>query len=190
MLKGIVHKFYCDMYRQYILITFDPAKFTRMTTIDMGPDLAGGCVCQMDNSPLIMWLDMTEDGKLDMTDCAHESFHIADLMLDMVGMEYTHDTGNEHIAYLIGWTMGCVLEAQHYEKVNMGLVDKQGNPIDEPSEGFTVIELEDDEDILDMLERSADAWDKKCREDGVDDEITTREDLAKAIELLNNDSQM
>lgn len=130
MLKGIVHKFYCDMYRQYILVTFDADKFTRMTGIHMGSDIAGGCVCQMDNAPLLMWLDMTEDGKLDMTDCAHESFHIADLMLDMVGMEYQHESGNEHVAYLVGWAMGCCIEAQYYEKVNMGIIDYQGNPIE------------------------------------------------------------
>jgi hypothetical protein len=188
-LKGLVFKFYNETYRQYVLITFDAKKFERMTGGESIGD-AGGCVAIIPGHPLTMWLDMDEDDKIDMTDAAHESFHVADFLANMVGMEYVAETGNEHIAYLLGWVMGCVLEAQFRQQVNDGLKDLDGNDIDESSEGFTVIQMEADDDILDMLERSSRAWDEKCREDGVDDEITTREDLAKAIELLNQDSQM
>lgn len=160
-MKGVVHKFYSDLYREYVLITFDKDKFCRMTgTGDLSH--AGGCVAIIPGHPLVMWLDMDAEGKLDMTDCAHESFHVADFILDNKGMEYCHDTGNEHMAYLIGWVMGCVLEAQYSQQINDGHVP---DPRSHSSCGVSMIEIDEDTDIHEMLERAAREWDEQFRLD-------------------------
>lgn len=33
---------------------------------------------------------------------AHEAFHVVDFVADACGLDYVRNTGNEHIAYLIG----------------------------------------------------------------------------------------
>lgn len=142
-MNGVVHKFYSDLYREYILITFDKKKFCRLTG-SFNLDGAGGCVAVVPGRPLVMWVEMDEEGKLDMTDCAHESFHVADFILDSKGMEYCHETGNEHMAYLIGWVMGCVLEAQNAQQINDGHIPdprfvEEGLSFEE-MEGFDVSE--------------------------------------------------
>ena len=39
------------------------------------------------------------------THFAHEAFHVADFIADICGLDYVKDTGNEHIAYLIGYVI-------------------------------------------------------------------------------------
>ena len=36
---------------------------------------------------------------------AHEAFHVVDFIVDACGLDYVRNTGNEHIAYLIGYVV-------------------------------------------------------------------------------------
>lgn len=41
---------------------------------------------------------------------AHECYHIADMLLEAKGMEYKAGSGNEHIAYLVGYLVERVFD--------------------------------------------------------------------------------
>jgi hypothetical protein len=177
-MKAICHKFYNTVYRQYILIIFDKEKFKSLTGGEELLTSAGGCCAVLESGLMLMWLEMDEKGKIEMTDAAHESFHAADFLLDSVGMEYSHDTGNEHMAYLIGWMMGCVLQAQHTQQINDGIIYNPKKPT------ITTHILKEGDDIAELLEKSANEWDEKCHNDPTDGNLT------EIRKLLNQDSLM
>ena len=39
---------------------------------------------------------------ISISNIAHEAYHVADALLEDTGMEYNYNSGNEHIAYLVG----------------------------------------------------------------------------------------
>ncbi len=111
-MQNIIHKVYVDMYRQELYITFSPKSFTRLTGHTL-PDHVGGCVSNGKNFTL--WLELDEEGKLNMSNVAHEAFHVCDFIADRVGLVLSEDTGNEHFAYLTGWIVEAILYAHENE---------------------------------------------------------------------------
>lgn len=50
----------------------------------------------------------TEKEYLTIKTIAHEAFHVCDMLIEDVGMRYVYNTGNEHVAYLIGYIADCI----------------------------------------------------------------------------------
>ena len=40
---------------------------------------------------------------INISNISHEAYHLADALLEDTGMEYNYNSGNEHIAYLVGY---------------------------------------------------------------------------------------
>lgn len=40
---------------------------------------------------------------INISSISHEAYHLADALLEDTGMEYNYNSGNEHIAYLVGY---------------------------------------------------------------------------------------
>ena len=40
---------------------------------------------------------------INISSISHEAYHVADALLEDTGMEYNYNSGNEHIAYLVGY---------------------------------------------------------------------------------------
>ena len=53
-------------------------------------------------------------------DFAHEAFHVANFIADICGLDYVKDTGNEHIAYLIGYVISLFEDWKNktFKKIN------------------------------------------------------------------------
>lgn len=47
---------------------------------------------------------------------AHEAFHAASMILDLVGVTYHPGDTNETFAYLIGWVVSCCEDAKKYKE--------------------------------------------------------------------------
>ena len=45
---------------------------------------------------------------ISISNIAHEAYHIADALLEDTGMEYNYNSGNEHIAYLVGYVASLI----------------------------------------------------------------------------------
>ena len=43
---------------------------------------------------------------------AHEAVHVMDSFMDVLGIERAKDGTNEHLAYLMGWIVGCMDEVK------------------------------------------------------------------------------
>ena len=87
------------------------------TTVD-DFDKAANCTCDLfcngavsrrDDGNLDLFIPVDITGYFSITTVAHEAFHIADFIADKVGLEYTHGTCNEHIAYLVGSAVKHIL---------------------------------------------------------------------------------
>ena len=51
--------------------------------------------------------------RLNASDVIHEASHVADGVFDDCGVMLTENTGNEHIAYLIGYIAGCLWDVNN-----------------------------------------------------------------------------
>ena len=40
---------------------------------------------------------------INISSISHEAYHVADVISEDVGLEYNYNSGNEHIAYLVGY---------------------------------------------------------------------------------------
>jgi hypothetical protein len=58
------------------------------------------------------------DGIPSSPQMAHEAFHVANGILKSVDLEfnYSKNTGNEHLAYIIEWAVKCMCDAIEKEK--------------------------------------------------------------------------
>jgi len=45
---------------------------------------------------------------MNISDISHEAYHVADAILEDVGLEYNLNSANEHIAYLVGYVAGLI----------------------------------------------------------------------------------
>ena len=45
---------------------------------------------------------------ISISNIAHEAYHVADALLEDTGMEYNYNSGNEHIAYLVGYVASLI----------------------------------------------------------------------------------
>lgn len=71
-------------------------KFTGERTEGMG------AATFRDNGLFAVFIPADESGCVNIRHAAHEAYHVADFLLEHVWMEYKHNSGNEHVAYLVG----------------------------------------------------------------------------------------
>lgn len=55
-----------------------------------------------------VFIPANESGAVSIRSAAHEAYHVADFVKELVEMEYKHNSGNEHIAYLVGHVCECI----------------------------------------------------------------------------------
>lgn len=107
-MKGLIHKVYCDMYKTDLTVCFCKDTFTRKTGHN---GEFGGCVFWDGKSQVMhIYLMKTDDGCISVPDAAHEAFHVADNIFERTGMVVQEETGNEHMAYLVGWVIHRIFD--------------------------------------------------------------------------------
>ena len=108
------NKFRLDPYNTWVYLYTKKEDFDKAANCTCGP-WCNGAVSRREDGDLDLFIPVEEDGHYSIPTIAHEAFHIADFIADKVGLEYTHGTCNEHIAYLIGSAVKHIL--QQLEKV-------------------------------------------------------------------------
>lgn len=109
------NKFKLDPYDTWVYLYTKKEDFDKAANCTSGPLCNGAVSRGRDDGNLDLFIPVEEDGYFSIPTVAHEAFHIADFIADKVGLEYTHGTCNEHIAYLIGSAVKHIL--QQLEKV-------------------------------------------------------------------------
>lgn len=95
-------------YRVWLHFHDSPMAFEKASGCKLD-DFVGGAVSKPVRGHMHMYLPI-EDGSVSMPDLAHESFHVADSIFDYTGVDLQYNTGNEHMAYLIGFVVESVLD--------------------------------------------------------------------------------
>lgn len=95
-LKNGSYKFCIDLYACTVYIFFDADTYKKVTGFDAATTY--GQVSH-DGSNFYVYIS----NGTDIETVCHESYHIASRICDWTGMLPTPDTGNEHIAYLVGY---------------------------------------------------------------------------------------
>lgn len=95
--KNLIYKVEIPLYKQTVHVTFSKEAYKKKSGYEIPDDVAG--VANRDG--LMIWLPLY-NGCINVADMAHEAFHIADFIADKVGLFTQYETGNEHMAYLIG----------------------------------------------------------------------------------------
>lgn len=107
-MKGLIHKVYCELYKTNLTVCFHKETFCRRYYPDCGD--VGGCVVWRDEDGSInIYLERQGDA-IDVSDCAHEAYHAADFIFDRCGIDYNPESGNEHMAYLVGWIVNKIFD--------------------------------------------------------------------------------
>ncbi len=115
--KNIMHKHLIPIYDEMLYITFSREAMFNKFDFEQDEGLYESCgglafkdVDHRDRRVLCLFVEPQGDW-LDPTLVAHESYHIADLLFDIKGVEYCSGSGNEHMAYLLDHIMKAVLDA-------------------------------------------------------------------------------
>lgn len=75
----------------------------------IGEDVTGmGAATYRNNGSFAVFIPATEAGTVNIRSAAHEAYHVADWVLEQVEMEYKRNSGNEHVAYLVGHVCECI----------------------------------------------------------------------------------
>lgn len=115
--KNIMHKHLIPIYDEMLYITFSREalynKFDFEGDEEHYANCSGLAFKDFDykgRRVLCLFVEPKGDW-LDPTIVAHESYHIADLIFEIKGIEYCLGSGNEHMAYLLDHIMKTVLDA-------------------------------------------------------------------------------
>ena len=117
-MKGLIHKVRCDLYKTELRICFCKDTFSKRHDHHGN---YGGCVIP-EGQVIHIYLEKYGT-EIHVADTAHEAFHAADFICDSAGMVNFEGSGNEHIAYLVGWIVSkifdcLVLDNEAEEKLN------------------------------------------------------------------------
>jgi hypothetical protein len=61
-----------------------------------------------------VYIPASERGMVNIRTAAHEAYHVADFVMERVGMEYKHNSCNEHVAYLVGYVCECLADGANW----------------------------------------------------------------------------
>lgn len=101
-------QFKLDPYACWLRVYTDREAFEKFT----GENTSGmGAATFRDNGLFAVFIPATEKGTVSIRSAAHEAYHVADWVLEHVEMEYKHNSGNEHVAYLVGHICECIATA-------------------------------------------------------------------------------
>lgn len=84
-------------------------------------DALNGCIYQ-DGFKMLIYINLDQRRKNHQVygTISHESYHLANHIMGLLGMEYKEDSHNEHVAYLIGYITSCVVKnLEKYEEKNL-----------------------------------------------------------------------
>ena len=102
------YKFEMTPYNTLVYLYTTVEDFDKAADCTCGP-FCNGAVSRRDDGDLDLFIPVDNAGYFSIPTVAHEAFHIADFIADKVGLEYTHGTCNEHIAYLVGSAVKHIL---------------------------------------------------------------------------------
>lgn len=120
-LNSLVHKHYLDMYKTELRICFDKDTMQRKCGDDLS-ECEGYTWWPHQDNTIWIYLAKQDNGCIDVSSCAHECFHTADFIFERAGMVYQEGTGNEHMAYLIGYLVNKVFDALDTDNKVKGIV--------------------------------------------------------------------
>lgn len=108
-MKGLIHKHDLRIYRQDLQICFHKETFGNRLGVDMSN--ANGMVHRnLETGVISLYVPKNETGGIPVATLSHEVFHMADFIFERTGMEIQDGTGNEHMAYLIGYLTDVVFD--------------------------------------------------------------------------------
>ena len=101
-------QFKLDPYTCWLRVYIDRGAFEKFT----GEVTEGmGAATFRDNGLFAVFIPADESGCVNIRLAAHEAYHVADFLLEHVWMEYKHNSGNEHVADLVGHVCERIVEA-------------------------------------------------------------------------------
>lgn len=106
-MNNIIYKFNNDIYPVILKVTFSKESFKKIAK-DESNEFSGACVSI--GSHVLIYIKKVGEG-MDVTHAAHEAYHAADKIREIIGMEYQDSGTNEHMAYLIQWVMHKMFDA-------------------------------------------------------------------------------
>jgi hypothetical protein len=98
-------QFKLDPYPCSLRVYIDREAFDKAvgeSTTDMG------AATYRNGGLMAVFIPADENGNVSIRSAAHEAYHVADFVKEHVEMEYKHNSGNEHIAYLVGHVCECI----------------------------------------------------------------------------------
>lgn len=110
VMKAIVHKHYIDLYKTHMRFCFDVDTMSKACGEDVS-DSDGYTWWPTQGDTIWIYLRKQDNGCIDVSSCAHECFHAADFIFERVGATISYGTGNEPMAYLIGYLVNKVFDA-------------------------------------------------------------------------------
>lgn len=96
-----------DLYKMSVIYLESVEDFAVVCDGSQPDETCGGAARRV-GSTIYIYLPH-ENESADIRDMAHECYHAADFVCDWVGIEYKAFSGNEQVAYLVGWFMDFVL---------------------------------------------------------------------------------
>ena len=101
-------QFKLDPYLCTLRVYIDRTAFEKYS----GADSTGmGAATYRNDGLFAVFIPADESGGVNIRLAAHEAYHVADFLLEHVWMEYKHNSGNEHVAYLVGHVCERIVEA-------------------------------------------------------------------------------
>ena len=107
-MNKVSYNVYCDIYKTLIKVTFCPDAFYDLTDGEFNCSTQDAATYRC-HDYIAIYLPVINGG-LSVPTLCHESFHCADFIFERVGMHIAENTGNEHMAYLIGWISGRIFD--------------------------------------------------------------------------------
>lgn len=101
-------QFKLDPYLCVLRVYIDREQFNK----DTGADGTGlGAATYRCDDYFAVLIPASDRGTVNIRTAAHEAYHVTDFVMELVGMEYKYNSGNEHVAYLVGHVCECLAEA-------------------------------------------------------------------------------
>lgn len=114
--KQGVHRAYVPLYRVAISFSTSNKIISNMYDFDETPNSNGLCIHNLGMANIGIYVRIDKDYKLHKTSTlAHEAFHAAMAVGEMVGLEPTL-TSNEEIAYILSWIVEWIEDCIKKEK--------------------------------------------------------------------------
>lgn len=109
-MKGVIHKVYCELYKTDLTVCFHRETWMEKYNNGTIDSCAGMTYFRGRDSTIHIFIEKNEHGGISVSTTSHEAYHVADFIFDKCGIEYKRDSGNEHMAYLLGWIVHKIFD--------------------------------------------------------------------------------